>query len=162
MIDLPGAPSFLPSGSGRAWLPAPSVWRWTSPASSPRSTLSRDIPVLQAEMCTPFHTIFLILSMSLKIHPCLNRYASYTIWHLEGNVQTWCWCTYQLPEVSQSLSSYDVIRETRDGWPLLTVETEVNGDSKSKNERGPFLFGSLGLSCRGKRDNCSALAALIG
>ncbi len=24
-------------------------------------------------------------------------------------------------------------RETRDGWPLLSVETEVNGDSKSTN-----------------------------
>ena len=28
-------------------------------------------------------------------------------------------------------------RETREGWPLLTVETEVNGDSRSTNERGP-------------------------
>jgi hypothetical protein len=26
-------------------------------------------------------------------------------------------------------------RETREGWPLQTVETEVNGDSKSTNER---------------------------
>ncbi len=34
------------------------------------------------------------------------------------------------------------------GWPLLTVETEMNGDSKSTNERGPSLIGSLGLSCR--------------
>ncbi len=30
-------------------------------------------------------------------------------------------------------------RETRDWWPLLTVETEVNGDLKSTNERGPSL-----------------------
>ncbi len=35
--------------------------------------------------------------------------------------------------------------------PLLTVETEVNGDSKTTNERGPSLVGSLGLSCRYKR-----------
>ncbi len=34
----------------------------------------------------------------------------------------------------------------RDGWPLLTDETEENGDSKSTNERGPSLVGSLGLS----------------
>ncbi len=34
---------------------------------------------------------------------------------------------------------------------LLTVETEVNGGSKSTNERGPFLVGSLVLSCRYKR-----------
>jgi hypothetical protein len=36
------------------------------------------------------------------------------------------------------------IRETREGWPLLTVETEANGDSKSTNEKGPSLVGSLG------------------
>jgi hypothetical protein len=29
----------------------------------------------------------------------------------------------------------------REGWPLLTVESEVNGDSKSTNERGPSLVG---------------------
>jgi hypothetical protein len=42
-------------------------------------------------------------------------------------------------------------RETREGWPLLTIETEVNGDSKSTNERGTFLVGSLALLCRCKR-----------
>ncbi len=31
------------------------------------------------------------------------------------------------------------------GWPLLTVETVAIGDSKSTNERGPYLFGSSGL-----------------
>jgi hypothetical protein len=37
-------------------------------------------------------------------------------------------------------------RETREGWPLLTVETEVNGDSQSTNERGiPWL---VGWACR--------------
>ncbi len=31
-------------------------------------------------------------------------------------------------------------------WPLLTVETEVNGDSKSTNEReGSFLGWFIGL-----------------
>jgi hypothetical protein len=35
----------------------------------------------------------------------------------------------------------------REGWPLLTVETEVNGESKSTNERGPSLVGSLGSPC---------------
>jgi hypothetical protein len=39
----------------------------------------------------------------------------------------------------------------REGWPLLTVETEVNGDAESTNERGPSLVGSLSLSCRYKR-----------
>ncbi len=28
------------------------------------------------------------------------------------------------------------------GWPLLTVDSEVNGDSKSTNERGPSLVCS--------------------
>jgi hypothetical protein len=42
-------------------------------------------------------------------------------------------------------------RETRERFPLVTVQTEVNGDSKSTNERGPSLVGSLGLSCRYKR-----------
>jgi hypothetical protein len=41
-------------------------------------------------------------------------------------------------------------RETREGWPLLTVETEVNEDSKSTNEWGPSLVGF-----------CPALAALV-
>ncbi len=41
-------------------------------------------------------------------------------------------------------------RETREGWPLLTLETEANGDSKRTNERDPFLVGSLCLSCRCK------------
>jgi hypothetical protein len=49
--------------------------------------------------------------------------------------------------------------ETREGWPLLTVETEVNGDSKSTNEKGvpPWL-----VRCAGTIDFCSALAALVG
>jgi len=41
-------------------------------------------------------------------------------------------------------------RETREGWPLLTVGTEVNGDLKSTNERDPSLVGSLGLPYRYK------------
>ncbi len=42
-------------------------------------------------------------------------------------------------------------RETREGWPRLSFETEVNGDSKSTNERGLSLVGSLGLSSRYNR-----------
>jgi hypothetical protein len=41
-------------------------------------------------------------------------------------------------------------RETRDGWPLLTVETYVIWDSMSTNETGPSMVGSSGLSCRYK------------
>ncbi len=32
-------------------------------------------------------------------------------------------------------------RETREGWPLLTVDAKVNGDSRSTNERGPSILG---------------------
>ncbi len=42
------------------------------------------------------------------------------------------------------------LREAGEGWPLLTVETELNGDSKSTNEKDRA----------GTRDFCSALAAL--
>jgi hypothetical protein len=43
-------------------------------------------------------------------------------------------------------------RETREGWPLLTVETEANGVSRSKHmTRGSSMVGLWGLSCRYKR-----------
>jgi hypothetical protein len=51
-------------------------------------------------------------------------------------------------------------RVNREGWPLLTVKMEVNGDSKSTNERGPSLVGSLGSSCR-TRDFYPVLAAVV-
>ncbi len=34
---------------------------------------------------------------------------------------------------------------------MLTVETEVNGDSKSTNDRGPSLVSSICLLCRYNR-----------
>ncbi len=42
-------------------------------------------------------------------------------------------------------------RETREGWPLLTVETEVNGDLKRTIDRGPSLVGLLDSTCRYNR-----------
>ncbi len=45
---------------------------------------------------------------------------------------------------------------TREGWPLLTVETKENGDSKSTDERGPSLVGLLGL-LRWTRDFCPSV-----
>jgi hypothetical protein len=53
---------------------------------------------------------------------------------------------FDWPFISAEVTS----RETKEGWPLLTVETEMNRDSKSTNERGPFLAVSSGLSCRYK------------
>ncbi len=41
-------------------------------------------------------------------------------------------------------------RETREEWPLLTVETEVNGDSK-RTMKAALSHDSLGLLCRYKR-----------
>ncbi len=53
-------------------------------------------------------------------------------------------------------------RETREGRPLLTVETDANRDSKSANERRcPAMAGSFGSSCGYKRFS-PALAALVG
>jgi hypothetical protein len=48
-----------------------------------------------------------------------------------------------------SIASFDTVkyRKTREGWSLLSVETEANGTLTS-NERGPSLVGSLGSSCR--------------
>jgi hypothetical protein len=37
-------------------------------------------------------------------------------------------------------------RDTREGWPHPTDETEAKGDSRSTNERDPSLIGSLGSS----------------
>jgi hypothetical protein len=34
-------------------------------------------------------------------------------------------------------------RETRVGWPLPTVDTEANEDSRSTYEKIPFLVGSF-------------------
>jgi hypothetical protein len=48
-------------------------------------------------------------------------------------------------------------RETREGWTLLTVETEMNGNSKGTNV--PWLAQWARLS--GTRDSYAALAALV-
>ncbi len=49
---------------------------------------------------------------------------------------------------------------SRGGGPLLTIETEVNGDSKSTNERGPYVVGFW--ACRAStRDFYSALSVLV-
>ncbi len=44
---------------------------------------------------------------------------------------------YHVPTVTEEGRS--VIRETREGWLLLIVETDVNGDSKSTNEGAIFV-----------------------
>ncbi len=51
-------------------------------------------------------------------------------------------------------------RETREWWPLLTVETEANGDLWSTNERGPSLFG-VWARFAGTKDFYPAEPALV-
>ncbi len=41
---------------------------------------------------------------------------------------------------SQLIRFCRIARETKEGWPLLSVETEVNGDSTRGNERCPFYW----------------------
>ncbi len=55
---------------------------------------------------------------------------------------------YEMISIHYRYIGLVLIRETIERWTLLTVETEVNGESKSKNERGSFLAGLLGLSCQ--------------
>ncbi len=57
-------------------------------------------------------------------------------------------CKKKWAILENSLNIYVTSRDYREGRPLLTVETEVNGDSKRTNDKGSFLVGSLGLSCR--------------
>ncbi len=51
-------------------------------------------------------------------------------------------------------------RETREGWHLLTVETEVNGDSRIQM-KGVLPWLVCWACCAGTRDFCAALAALV-
>ncbi len=74
------------------------------------------------------------------------------------------------PSIQKNKESYSqkqkwyrvLIRELREGCPLLTVETEENGDSKSTNDRGPSLVGSLGLSCPYRRFLCYLGCSKVG
>jgi hypothetical protein len=52
-------------------------------------------------------------------------------------------------------------RETSEGWPLLTVETEVNGDFRVQM-KGALLWLICCAFHACTRDFCPALAALVG
>jgi hypothetical protein len=52
-------------------------------------------------------------------------------------------------------------RYSREGWPLLTVENEVNGDSRVQMKGVIPMLVPWACSA-GTRDFCSALAALVG
>ncbi len=62
---------------------------------------------------------------------------------------------------SYNFSGFLAGRETREGWPLLTVETEVNGSSKRTNENG-VLSWLVRWACRaGTRDFLFCLGCSI-
>ncbi len=62
--------------------------------------------------------------------------------------------------VNCKISSFRQSPGTRERWFLLTVETEVNGDSKSTNGRGPSLVPRWARRA-GTRDFYPAFAALV-
>ena len=49
-----------------------------------------------------------------------------------------------------------MFEDTREGWPLLTVEIEANGDSWSTYERGPSFCVGLRARRAGTRYFCLA------
>ncbi len=52
-------------------------------------------------------------------------------------------------------------RETREEWPQLTVETEVNGDSKRVQIKGVLPWLACWACRAGTRDFCPAFAVLV-
>jgi hypothetical protein len=71
---------------------------------------------------------------NVKLHFFLTKY--YTKSDLQKNEEVLS-TYYEIISIHYRYIGLVLIRETREGWPLLTVETEVIGDSKSTNERGP-------------------------
>jgi hypothetical protein len=70
------------------------------------------------------------------------------------------WTVTKRRECVQPIPGIVLRRETREGRPLLAVETEANGDLWSTNERRPSLVGSL--VCRaGTRDFSAALVSPV-
>ncbi len=71
------------------------------------------------------------------------------------------WGASPQPYSVNVLSGSVQVRETRKGWPLLTVKTQVNGDSRVQMKGVlPWL---VCWACRaGIRDFCSAPVALVG
>jgi hypothetical protein len=73
-------------------------------------------------------------------------------------------CNNYLP--SSALSPFYMkknnIQRTREGWPLLTVENEVTGDSKRLQMKGILPWLVCWACCAFTRDFCLASAALVG
>jgi hypothetical protein len=108
--------------------------RKPGPALETRIKKEKHVFYCRWNRLTPHALCLLIQAKPLPTRPTERRtcmhYYGWIGWMRGGEETTW---------------------ETREGWPLLTVETEVNGNSKRTNERGPSLVGLLGLSCRYRR-----------
>jgi hypothetical protein len=92
-------------------------------------------------------SFFLTLVFPLKNSSCPELPSPDSLFLTQITVIEW----FEECKISRSRGLTSWRLYTRERWPLLTVETDVNGDSKSTNERGPYLVGSLGSSCRYKR-----------
>ncbi len=91
-----------------------------------------------------------MLFQSLLTH---NFHCEDSLWIGRGNPRLFLMISLPVPYFVLQLETYFRLTATvatREGWPLLIVETEANGDLWSTNERGPSLVGSLGSLCRYK------------
>ncbi len=82
-----------------------------------------------------------------------NFHCEDSLWIGRGNPRLFLMISLPVPYFLLQLETYFRLTatvSTREGCPLLTVETEANGDLWSTNERGPSFVGSLGLLCRNK------------
>ncbi len=104
------------------------------------------------KICSSIYTISFVPIAKQAGHAVMPRRLSLNL----------CVCT---PYSTKLASIFFIVtpRETRKGWPMLTVETEVNGGSKRTNERGPSLVGSFVTYTRRAIaiDFCPALTALV-
>ncbi len=84
-----------------------------------------------------------VISRSFEQRNCFRPRSNYVLFTCQS-------CVIMLSSALSGVFSV-FTRETRECGPCWLFETKVNGDSKSTNELGPSLFGSLGLLCWYKR-----------
>ncbi len=89
-----------------------------------------------------------------QTHECVNWDSGCAIPFLGIFVSNFRYCVFAVQGVW--------IRETGDGWPLLTVESEVNGVSEYVQIKEVLPWFVHLAYCASTRDFRSALAALVG
>ncbi len=110
-------------------------------------------------------TVHRILSLLLYLQTCKGKSSWYFLpffWGGGGDGGLPLPPKKFMNHIHRSRNDRVLIRETRKGCPLLTVETEVNGSSNSTNKRGPSLVCSLGLSCPYMRFLCCLSCSKVG